>query len=337
MKSFSEHPSIEPRKTVPDEGVRIETPEIIEVHEGADSFFDEKGGAVEIHQKSIDDVSEDARRIDLVRAELSEEERSEKVLPFEPVRQRGETFIPPRFKPKDRSLRGKFRQWLNIGLVGLGLMGSHEVQASDTDAPKKGGRSASGVPVFNAPAPVKTDTNVYHYDQKVFTPSPEQQEANRRAIEEAFAAREAIAMREQRINAEMGSQSPSSSAEATRGNFPVQGQRPSGGGPRMSRGAQMSRENFPVGGQYPAGGSGSVRGRGRGGGYTPIITMGNNPLEAEFGAYVHPGGSLPTEKRKLFGQEYDAITRHSVLGVGGPGHERPTGNKPQKKSPPRVR
>ncbi|MSR78563.1 MAG: hypothetical protein EXS59_00230 [Candidatus Taylorbacteria bacterium] len=287
------------------------TPERVALFSGDD-------GEVPIKHGEVGGDFSDAHRIDLVRKELVKNTLNEPPKGFVPLYPAPDKVFQPKVRPA-----GRFKRWFTIAMAGIGLLGASKAEAADLSKPAD---KTGGVPVFNAPTVKSADTNIFRYAQPTFKLTPEQLEANKKALKEAYEARTAgqrggngsvtITAHpgfDNSANANQGVSPNVNPNQMNSGNYPVE------------RGNGMNYGNLPAQRQSLMNQGGRiVPARDQNSGRQDITYMGGDEV------FVPHGVSLPTEKRKLFGVKYQAVTRHSV------GIEAQVGGQPNR-IPPQPR
>ena len=306
------------------------------------------------------------RRLEALRQELAEgadqTDRSQKpeAVVAAPPGVGSETGVP---KPS-----GKFRKFIHLALAGLGLLAGNKVSGEDLSATRAQLDAKNSQPhVFKAPAQSNTNTNVYRYDQQVWRPTTPEGIAKAEKARALLEAQAVLAQAERGSGMPTGGQRPvqntnqfmnagvrpevNRNQQMNPGSFPNPARpqfRQGGGYPEQNQEQFMyggsypepNQEQFMYGGNYPE----PIRRQFPNGGNYPHPRQGfprgsnfqyPNQLPDVVYYGVGPGEQIPTEKRKLFGKEFDAITRNSALYGGDT--ERRGGNRDGKGGPQRPK
>lgn len=312
---------------------------------GAETVISQEhtGGEVSTSKEKIkisptDSVGLESLRTELARAGFGKKERFIPMVAEKNVfKSRTETLgvKPP----------GKFRRWVHLALVGLGLFAGGKLQAADSSAQPKPDTVVGGVPVFKAPMQRSANTTTYEYKGEIRQPRTEAEKAKMLQARHALEAQATAARTEKSASVPAYGQyqqhneipptnvlpRPEFNRErpVNTGNYPAynEGQFPSTAGSQRQGDVQVIQggyyEQQPT---YPAYND-SYRGR-----YSNNVVP-RMPSTIYYG--VPPGGQIPTEKRKLFGQEFEAITRNSAM-YGGDSHTR-GGNRSGNDAPRRTK
>lgn len=189
---------------------------------------------------------------------------------------------------------GKFRKWVQVALAGLGLLAGDKLQGGER--PSGGQLPGQGQrPAMSAEASAPSVQN-RPVSVGNFPSSNERQPAGGGILPTS---------NDRQFSSGGTFPQPNYSQFTSEGNYP-----------QPNRGPSMPRGNYPQP-NFPRGQSHRYSGQ--------------LPDVVEY--YVPPGGQVPTEKRKLFGQTYQAITRESVLGQSGSDTRHHNGPTPHPNKP----
>lgn len=221
---------------------------------------------------------------------------------------------------------GKFIKFMRVAMAGLGLLASDKLQAADSQGVSlKSDAVSAGVPVFKAPTQPNSSTNVYNYQSETWQPKTEA-EKEKTLKERAVFEAQAAAPRPKK-----------SSGAMSYGQYNQHGKNPVvnvAASPGVNHNRLINTGHYPRHneGQFPNAANrqipeDAVVVQGRGGFYSQPhypqqnFNYGSNrryprmPGTVYYG--VPPGGQIPTEERKLFGEKFQAITRDAALGISG--------------------
>lgn len=224
------------------------------------------------------------------------------------------------FKPQ-----GKFRKFIHVALAGLGLLAGNTLQAADSKGvDRKPDSIAGGIPVFKSPMQSSTGTNVYNHQEEIWRPKTDAEKEKMLKVRAALEAQAASA------RAEKSSGTASYAQYRQRSESPIAN---AGVRPEINQNRPINTGHYPSydDGRFPNTVNRQIPDnvqviQGGGGIYYPEPSYPQHnynygmrgrysgmPSTIYYG--VPPGGQIPTEKRKLFGQEFEAITRDAALGI----------------------
>lgn len=316
-----------------------------EPESGAEAFdlpVSEKSGS---RQKGGEHDAHNDSRLRAVREELKNAPIAA-AHDFRPLSAGSTAFVSTAEKLAPRKV-GTFRRWMLLALAGLGIAGGGKLEGADLSAGKAGAgaKGVGSVPVFKAPTQTNASSGAFTYKQEVWQPkTPEEMEIQRKArerlAEQDAQARQKAAEPSFSVTAAPGFEKGQSAPPARplvpelgRGGFYKthgEGAEPTaqdrGGVRREIRGNPM----YGGGAYYPTHGQGPLTNGPRyphqvpnqvyGGAYYPQQGTGISggidvQISSQYPDVVGYYGDAPTEKRKLFGVKYDAVTRDSSMGL----------------------